>query len=420
MDEEHLNKAIKAVLDQKGTAWFYDQDPSGHWRGAYLVPGNMATDYLVKTLGDQGTLQRFNQRYFRGHNSLFLVSPYTLATWITDNSYRQGIDATLKAIKRYLALDYTPTVEILAVTGIEIQEEIELGNGIFLAPMNNVPSIKVREALTEKIIVLEAETDLGFSPLAVWMRGRKPPTAGLYCFTKLKPQTCKEDDLNHIKSLQTKGALYEACACLALIGPSAPKPLAYWSELEEWVPLNGYTGSGFSYVPIEVLSGSQYLFSKADLLEARNLYGQFLSCSENTRTKLRIPLARLTQAVGRSNLVDKALDLGVALESLLLNDLGSNEQLSLSLRIRGAWLLGEDANDRHRLERIFKQLYHYRSQAAHRGKFDKDRVKIDSDLIPIQDFLKTGEELCAAIIKKILEKAKFPEWNRLILGMSSN
>jgi hypothetical protein len=416
MDEEQLSKAIKAVLDQKGTAWFYGENSFHHWRSAYLVPGNVAANYLVKALEEQSALQRFNQRFFIAHNSMGLVSHHTLASWIIDKSYQQGIDITLNAIKRYLDLDYTPTVEILAIAGIEIQEEIELGNGIFLAPINNVPSIKVREALTKKIIGSDAETDLGFSPLAVWMRGRKPPTAGLYCFTKLKPQTCSEDELNNIKILRRSGALYEACACLALIGPSAPRPLVYWSELEEWVPLNGYTPSGFSHVPIEILSGSQYLFSKTDLQEARYLYGQFISCSESTRTKLRIPLARLTQAIGRSNLIDKALDLGVALESLLLDDLGSNEQLSLSLRIRGAWLLGENAHDRHRLERIFKQLYRCRSQAAHSGKFDKDHVKIDSDLISIQNFLKTGEELCASIIKKILEKAKFPEWNRLILG----
>ncbi len=279
-----------------------------------------------------------------------------------------------------------------------------------------MPSLKVHEALTKKIIDSEAETDTDFSPLALWMRGRKPPTAGLYCFTQLKPQTCREDEVNSIKIERRSDTLYEACACLGLIGPSAPQPLVYWSELEEWVPLNGYTISGFSYVPFEVLSSSQHPFSKTDLQEARYLYGQFLSCSESTRTKLRIPLARLTQAIGRSNLVDKALDLGIALESLLLDDLSSNEQLSLSFRIRGAWLLGKDAHDRHRLERIFKQLYRCRSLAVHKGKFDKDHVKIDSDSISIQDLLRTGEQICASIIKKVLEEAKFPEWDRLILG----
>jgi hypothetical protein len=82
---------------------------------------------------------------------------------------------------------------------------------------------------------------------------------------------------------------------------------------------------------------------------------------ENVKQKLTIPLDRLNRALGAPLPVDCAIELGVALEALLLPDLGPNEQLSLAFRLRGAWLMGATPAERVAFARQFNDIYGRRS-----------------------------------------------------------
>lgn len=75
---------------------------------------------------------------------------------------------------------------------------------------------------------------------------------------------------------------------------------------------------------------------------------------------------RLAQAKSRLDVEDAALDLGVALEMVLLD--GKVDQLSLAFRTRGAWLLGETPHERNEIFEALKRLYNLRSEVAHTGR----------------------------------------------------
>lgn len=415
MDEEKLTTAIQAVLDKAGTAWSIVEHPIYDFPRIFLNPANTEVAQLLQTLEQQQELQRFNEQIFVKPDSAARTTLFALARWLIDRSHDQNIQATLSDLKKYLSLDYNPTIEILAISGLTLDATVELGNGIWLAPINDVPSKNVRNALARKIIGSDPDADRPYSPLAVWMEGRKPPTAALYCHSHVNPQIIAEQDLINHKWISRSDDLHDACACLSLIGPSAPRPLVYWSELETWVPLRGDMGNGYSFVPPEVVYTTTHNFSSDYLHDAKQLYAEYVECPSAIRTRLHVPITRLTQAIGRTSLADKALDLGVAFESLLLSDLGKNEQLSLALRLRGARLLGQDLDNRVRLEKELFELYTCRSIAAHTGKID-DHIKINGVRTPMQDFLQTGVERCASMIRKIIEKGKFPDWKHLILG----
>lgn len=112
----------------------------------------------------------------------------------------------------------------------------------------------------------------------------------------------------------------------------------------------------------------------------------------------------------RNSYVDKAIDLGIALESLLLHDRKPDEQIAFPFRLRGAWLLGQDGRERRNYLKLFKEIYGLRCKAVHNGRFDKKYFD------KITELLKIGDELCIRIIDWILENKKMPDWDELVLN----
>jgi hypothetical protein len=109
--------------------------------------------------------------------------------------------------------------------------------------------------------------------------------------------------------------------------------------------------------------------------------------------------------------VDKAIDLGIAMEILLLHDQTKQDPIALPFRLRGAWLLAKTAEERVELERTLNDIYDCRCQAVHRGTW-----KARSQKMPLPDLLKRGQDLCTEMARVILRKGGFPDWQRLVLG----
>ena len=121
---------------------------------------------------------------------------------------------------------------------------------------------------------------------------------------------------------------------------------------------------------------------------------------------------------------DQMIDLCIVLESLYLSDISEKSELSFRLRLRAAWFLGEDKDDRKRLLAVLKKIYDYRSTIVHGGELKKRDVTIDKKTIPMSELIADAQDLCQKSIVKILKKysedGKYPDdddWNDLILGV---
>jgi hypothetical protein len=123
-------------------------------------------------------------------------------------------------------------------------------------------------------------------------------------------------------------------------------------------------------------------------------------------------LYRLSQAKRRTQIEDKILDLGIALEMLLLQDNRNREQLSLSFRLRGSWLIGQSAEDRHEKYLRLRDIYNYRSDVAHGGMLCRgEEAKIENMRRSFPVYQRLAEDICQKIIK-----GGKPDWTRLVLG----
>lgn len=122
-------------------------------------------------------------------------------------------------------------------------------------------------------------------------------------------------------------------------------------------------------------------------------------------------LARAVDRLGRSRLaihpVDRALDLGMAAEIVLMHDQGtSNTEITFKIASRAAWLLGADAAERAAIFEQIKHLYQARSQAVHSGVLSS-QSKVDLDV---------ADQLVARVARAILERGGFPDWLALTMG----
>ena len=149
--------------------------------------------------------------------------------------------------------------------------------------------------------------------------------------------------------------------------------------------------------------------------EAKCLYQNLVKLDSKVREKLQIPIDRWIKSKTSQTFEDKIIDLGIALEALYLSE-GTKEQLTLQFRLRAAWYLGENKEQRKALMKEFNVIYDWRSRVVHTGKLPNKIRKTAFTPEEVDAFITNAQDLCRDSIMKILENGKFPDWNDLILG----
>lgn len=179
--------------------------------------------------------------------------------------------------------------------------------------------------------------------------------------------------------------------------------------------LFGNSGGGYSLPDVIVPAQREFLAEHVDELEALCSHVDAWQDSGDRQT-LRIALSRFAQAKGRMNPHESMLDLGIALEMVLLNDAHTKNslpgQLSEKFRARGAWLLGQSVDERKLIYRMLKDVYTARSQVAHTG-WSRLILSPKEESFPLNPF-RLGER----IIRKVIEMKQIPNWELVVLGGS--
>ena len=130
--------------------------------------------------------------------------------------------------------------------------------------------------------------------------------------------------------------------------------------------------------------------------------------------KTRIAVSRWMKSKDSAeHLVDRFIDLRVALESLYLQHIGDEKyrgEMGLRLSLCGAWHLGVDFEQRKRIRKNLQDAYNTASKAVHGGNLDYIRN---------QQLLSTAQDLCRRGILKLLREGSPNDWGDLILGIEN-
>lgn len=201
----------------------------------------------------------------------------------------------------------------------------------------------------------------------------------------------------------------EFCEALSLVCDASIQNAAMWRHLRDDEIFNVRIGYGGGSYDASLLHSNHFvLASEVHIHEAMSLYRARRNIQPEVAMKLRVPIGRWIKSKAPSNRVDTFIDLGIALESIFLEDVPDRGELQLRLSLRAAWYLGRDVEERQSLVKELREIYQQRSHAVHSGAV-KSKVATP-------EFTQRAQDLCRQSIVKVIKNGQFPDWSRLVLG----
>ncbi len=124
---------------------------------------------------------------------------------------------------------------------------------------------------------------------------------------------------------------------------------------------------------------------------------------------IHVAVDRLNSARQSDDVVDAAIDFGIALEVALMHGDPASQEISTKIGTRAGWLLGHDVASRRQVKSDVAALYTARSEAAHQGYLEPKTLKKFS--------AEKANATVTAVINKILARGAFPDWTDLVFGI---
>ena len=171
----------------------------------------------------------------------------------------------------------------------------------------------------------------------------------------------------------------------------------------------------------DILPHQRFQFDPTHSHLLSELAVKFDKLNPGQKNRIKASLHRLAQAKGRYNAGDVCLDLGIALEMVLLNTEHENQELpghlNLHFRLRGTWLIGKTSDERRSLYRTLGKIYALRSKIAHNG------FSNELDRMPYRERREMLAEHIAVsvrILQHLILSGTPHDWASVILGDSTH
>lgn len=330
--------------------------------------------------------------------------PKVLAMWFLWAINEFGQEVAEENLNTFLDSGEIPIINTLWVLAVEVDESIQLKNGLCITPISEMPDSR------------EKEHYLKHSFDATGHQQPKPKAAITY-LTKITRSHKDEDPSSTFERdkdfWESSKLLYDASLSLNAIENTSCIPYFSTAYTLPQMPIGLFWGSGGG-APLHDVIGhrvTKITIDQAD--EINTVLSSLLTMPDKEKVRYSRVLSRLSQSKRREQIEDKILDLGIALEMALLDDNINNQQLLLTFRLRGSWLISADKNERLSIYRELRDIYKYRSQVAHSGVLcGNDAEKINAVRESFPNFALIAER----IVRKLICEER-PDWTKLLLGI---
>jgi len=299
----------------------------------------------------------------------------------------------------YVADNMADATAVVAISGVIAAKEIKLGPDISLMPTTHLqPSIQRGIALGQGPLAATMGPRFAI-PCAITTDFRFGPI-----FYRPKNPQPKNEMSAYVSTSVALSHLEEAVDLMSLVDVY-PRIQMSWVNAKDWLMATGIT-SGWQTSGLDDHFGPDPDVPAEEIEPLAAAY--FSIDSKLRRTALRIPLNRLAKAGHERDFSDQAIDLGIALESLLLHDLKEHTELSYRISLRGAWLIGKDVADRAEIQKVLRDLYALRSGAVHSGFIESTPKNTAT--------LRRGAQICQSLVRRVIELKCKVDWQRAVLG----
>ena len=319
-----------------------------------------------------------------------------------------------KAFYDEIAHGYLPYQEFFLLTGVRVENEVQVFDGISLVPLPNrsqdlpgyLPIFFGGRESTDMLSKTILRVNMSVSPVL-----HRPEQDYTFESTPDRHFNIAVHSVEHTDF--RPGKFFQA---LTFVGGSPALSAMRWTHMSDEHIFGLRIGPGSGGWTSSTGAPST-VFSEAQVREAADLYGKIIGLPQEVEKSLQIPIERWMNSKTYQNYVDKMIDLGIAMESFYLR--GISEQLTFRFRLRGSLHLGEDLVERKGLLREFRDIYKYRSQAVHEGKLP-EQVTVDGESIPIGQYIERSQELFKRSLMKVIETGGLPDWESIELGDSEH
>jgi len=244
----------------------------------------------------------------------------------------------------------------------------------------------------------------------------QPPTAALVARIDISPYLADgvEQSQAAIDGATARSSLFEDIRlCLAMDGPrvivSGPSWFQYLDpDLEAAVIGAASRISHQEILPLHIPESAPL-----DVADPSRLVRAYVRIDSPVRNRLRTAMERLHQALIRRSPADQALEIAIALETLLVNSAGEH---TFKIALRAALLTSDDLTERSQNRAIIEAVYGMRSALMHTGQSPTECKVRNSGKQPAATVATSAARITARIIRRALADGHLPDWDTLELS----
>lgn len=290
------------------------------------------------------------------------------------------------------------TYYLAGVAGVKLDQPLQLAKNVMLVTEKSLSPSSAKEAVFR---ISRLGTIAGSSGHEI-----PRPLVALKIDSEEQVLVPKKSSYSPKLTMDAIRDIEQKClACLTLASDAAaPTYTCKTSWLDHPAqPYHGLAGGSYGTSPAQ-----QYPLSPASFVGklAVEIFAGIDALDDGTKAPLLVAVDRLRKSRLHEQPVDRAIDLGIALEILLLHDVEHQHELSHRASMHGARFLETDLVKRKEVFRELRAAYDARSSAVHEGKINLKKV---ASLAP-------ADQLVRRVAVKMIESRSFPKWDDVVFG----
>lgn len=406
MQKDKIIEALETALDEKSELFVHALDK------AAKRPPEFAEALLHHDLSQPVKDVLKTQDEFSGDRTLYVRQPNGYGIFDSDRISpklvaiaREKKDAAqaLDWLEKVLATEKAEGIWVMALWGVSVDNQVSLLPEVDLIPIDELPESDEKEWLQRPRDTFPNWHSL-MSPLRLGQ-----PKSALIQHTVVEPFLVHLEGNEGLGEFKHEGnqLLDDVMLTLTAVGPSVTIPALYWFQYKDPDLDFARLGHIISHHHLEVTPMHLSEYGSFDFETAESAVKSFFQLEDKTRRKVRIALERLNLAMRRRRPADQALELCIALETLLTQGPGEN---TYKIGLRSARLLGGDLEEQLKNRVIVSGTYILRSALVHDGE-DKETIKLKNQgKVRAKSVVNDAIPICAAVIRRILELGSIPDW----------
>lgn len=352
--------------------------------------GHIIREYLEKIPELKGLMIRSGN----GASNFGITASQRLASY----ALMGELDAGLKWFDKVRATKRATALEVLPLWGIEVPSSVRLLDNVELVPFTALPDSSQKAGL--------ASPDFGRYAAGAsytW----SPPTAALVARWLVDP-LFYQGESEPIKLLVGSPALLQRIVpLLAVVSPSSVIPSISWYQFDDPDLVDALLGAGHSIHVSEINPVELRSFGEFSPDVATEIVRKYVALDGEIGARLDRALNRFDRAMRRHSPEDAAVELAIALESLLVNEAG---ELTWKVGLRSALLFDGSKDEKLEARKIVRGVYRLRGMVVHTGSAHGEIDVQGLGKMKTQDLISKGAVVAASVIRATIRRGRIPDW----------